>query len=118
MGGERVQVEFRKKKARKETWKSVFEETGEFGPYARQVGMVGETMARGPGHNQKKLICPQLAPPNPLRFNCFTERIPGSRITARLVVESVASTDYCYLATDVFTHVHPKFTLEQHFPFS
>jgi hypothetical protein len=26
-GGERVQVEFRKKKARKETWKSVFEET-------------------------------------------------------------------------------------------
>jgi len=51
--GERVQVEFRKKKARKETWKSVFEETGEFGPYARQVGRVGETMARGPGHNQE-----------------------------------------------------------------
>src|ERR1700722_13153258 len=39
----------------------------------------------------KEVICLQLAPPNPLRFNCFTECILGSRITARLVVESAAS---------------------------
>jgi hypothetical protein len=57
-GGERVQVEFRKKKARKETWKSVFEETWlskrpeSLGLMHNSGGRVGETMARGPGNSQ------------------------------------------------------------------
>jgi len=65
----------------------------------------------------KKVICPQLAPPNPLRFNCFTECIPGRRITVRLVVESVASTDYCYLLL-TYLLMYIQSHLEQHFLFS